>query len=114
MTLVEMSSRDTNFLLKTTKKTLTQKEVRKIGSPFPIAYSKESWHVSPERIKKIAQKQGISSREYNAYTERVDDTVSPIQARIQLYRIQKNLAREEEQGSNERALDGLWKLAGYE
>ena len=113
MTLVDICERKKGFILPATKKILSRKTMAPVGGEFHMSYPRESWTIFAEDIVRAARKRGISSREYNAYTKRIDDTCSPIQARIQLWKIPKELAREEEKRSDEMGIDGLYEAMGY-
>jgi len=113
MTLVDICEHKKGFILPATKKILSRKTMTPVSEEFHMPYPDESFHIDIERIKRAARKQGISSREYNAYTEKIDDTRSPIQARISLYLIPKEAAQKEQKASDELGLDGLWEAMGY-
>ncbi len=114
MTLIEIFEKN-NFLFlnpsRTRRQKIPQREVKKVGEEFHIYYPKE-FNLYEDAIKKEARKRGIFPRRYNAYTHKLDDTLSPIQARIQLYHIPEKIAHEEEKRRNEEALDGLWDMDG--
>ena len=113
MTLVKICKHKERFVLPATGRKLSQKEITAASNEFHMSYPRESWTILSEEIKRAAQKRRISVREYNSYTENIDDLVSPIKARIQLWKIPEKLANEEEKRSNEIGINGLYEMMGY-
>ena len=114
MPLISILKRGGSFFVAYEKRRLPEDTVKKVGKEIYIKYPKDSWFIMPSQIKSGARKQGLSHRDYNAYTETMDNLHLPKFAQIQLYLIPEDIARKEHRDEQERALDGLWKLAGYD
>lgn len=113
MTLVEIIQNGNEFLLEATKQTLSREEVQEISEPFHAPYPEETFNLRITALRKAARKRGFYAKDYNAYTGQLDDSVSPIQGRVQLYFIPQEKALQESKRWEEIALDALWEAAGY-
>ncbi len=69
MTLVELTKKGNSFYLHFSQQEIPEKRVNRVGISFNIDYPRESWHLSSERIRRAARKNGFEPREYNAYRE---------------------------------------------
>lgn len=109
MRLVQIIEQNEGFLLESTKTNLPRKEVTPIGEAFHVRYPIENFRMDYKRVRRAARKKGFSLKAYNVYTSDLDGSLSPIQAKVQLYLIPEKLVRAEIKKDEEIA----GELAGY-